>query len=153
MMRRHLIAALSGLLGLVLALPVRAQAPQGLAARALADTNFNWVRDSVPGFRTYFLRGTYPFTHRDSLQRRLPSALAHARALLDAPALAGPIDVFFIETREQMRALTGAAVTGFAHTAARAVFLVTNPEWRAFERHEVMHVVAADAWTPIGGRN
>ena len=133
-------------------------APQGLAARALADSNFNWVRDSVPGFRTYFLRGTYAFTHRDSLQRRLPPALAHARALLGAPLPGSqlppiPIDVFFVESREQMRALTGSAVTGFAHSAAHAVFLVTNVEWRAFERHEVMHVVAAATWSPIGPRN
>lgn len=146
-------ATLATLLGASMSSGAAAQAPQGLAARALADSTFGWVRDSVPGFRTYFLRGTYPFAHRDSLQRRLPAALAHARALIDAPPLDGPIDVFFVETREQMRALTGAAVTGFAHSAARAVFLVTNPEWRAFERHEVMHVVAAQAWTPIGQRN
>lgn len=45
-----------------------------------------------------------------------------------------------------MAALVGARATGFAHTAAQGVFLVTNPTWRAFERHEVMHVVAVQAW-------
>ena len=29
----------------------RAQAPQGLAASALADTSFRWQRDSVAGLR------------------------------------------------------------------------------------------------------
>ncbi len=28
------------------------------------------------------------------------------------------------------------------------MILVTNPEWRAFERHEIMHVVAYHAWGP-----
>lgn len=129
------------------------QEPAGLGARALADTAFVWVRDSLPGLRVYFLEGTYPFAHRDSLKTNLVAAAAHARKLINAPPMPGPIDVFFIESREQMRALTGAPVTGFAHTSARAVFIVTNPEWRAFDRHEIMHVVAAQAWRPIGGSN
>lgn len=145
------VAILLGLIGSSARLS--AQPPQGLAASALADTSFRWVRDSVPGIRAYFLRGTYPFTHRDSLLARLPRVLAEAQSLLGAPPLPGPLDVFYVESREQMRSLVGAAVTGFAHTAARAVFVVTNPDWRVFDRHEVMHIVAAQAWTPIGGRN
>ncbi|MFL5534751.1 MAG: hypothetical protein ACJ8AP_03520 [Gemmatimonadales bacterium] len=49
-----------------------------------------------------------------------------------------------------MRALTGVGATGFAQPSARAVFLVTNPEWRAFERHEIMHVVAGQTWGSTG---
>jgi hypothetical protein len=47
-----------------------------------------------------------------------------------------------------MEALVGGRATGFAQPSARAVFLMTNPEWRPFERHEVMHVVAVHAWGP-----
>jgi hypothetical protein len=49
-----------------------------------------------------------------------------------------------------MRALTGMGATGFAQPSARTVFLVTNPEWRAFERHEIMHVVAGQTWGTTG---
>lgn len=145
------IAAL--LSGLTLATPGRAQAPAGLAARALADTTFKWVADTVPGFRVYFLPGTYAHGIRDSLKARLPMALGHARALIEAPPVPGPIDVFFIQDRAQMRALIGGSATGFAHMQARAVFLVNNPEWRAFDRHEVMHIVLASTWGYIGQRN
>lgn len=58
------------------------------------------------------------------------------------------IDVFVIETRAQMETLTGMPITGFAHRDARAVFLVTNREWRSFERHELMHVLAHHVWGP-----
>jgi hypothetical protein len=126
--------------------PLAAQPPAGLGASALTRPDFTWSMDSVPGVRAYFLRGTYADIHRDSLLRRLPDAVAHARAMIAAPAAPGPIDVFFVERREQMQALTGANATGFAHTSARAVFLVTNPDWRAFERHEIMHVVSVQAW-------
>jgi hypothetical protein len=128
----------------------RAQAPAGLAASALANTSFTWIRREASGFRVYFLADSYPAAHQDSLLGRLPPALAHARNLIDAPPLTGPIDLFFIESRQQMAALVGFGATGFAEPATRSVFLVTNSEWRAFERHEIMHVVAGQAWGPKG---
>ncbi len=125
---------------------IDAQAPAGLAASALGDTAFTWLHRSVPGFRVYFAAGSYPAAHQDSLLARLPGALSHALTLTEAPPLPGPIDLFFIESRAQMTSLIGGRATGFAQPSARAVFLVTNPDWRAFERHEVMHVVAQHAW-------
>ena len=124
------------------------QEPAGLAASALADSSFTWIQRGIAGVRVYFLAGSYPAGHRDSLLARLPAALSHARALINAPPLTGPIDLFFIETRAQMTALIGGRATGFAQPSTRTVFLVTNPDWRAFERHEMMHVVAQHAWGP-----
>jgi hypothetical protein len=130
------------------ALSLQVPAPGGLAASALADSSFTWVRRSAPGFRVYFLADSYPAAHQDSLLARLPPAVAHTRALIDAPPLIAPFDLFFIETRAQMAALIGGRATGFAQPSTRTVFLVTNPGWRAFERHEIMHVVAQHAWGP-----
>jgi len=130
--------------------PGHCQAPNGLAASAIADSSFHWISREVAGFRVRFLADSYPAGHQDSLLARLPDALDHARRLLDAPAVGTPLDLFFVESRDEMRRLTGLSVTGLAQASAPAVFLVTNPEWRAFERHEVMHVVAARAWGPAG---
>ena len=137
-------------LALVPAAASEAQAPSGLAASALANPSFKWIRREAPGFRVYFLADSYPAQHQDSLLARLQPALAHARELIDAPMPAGPIDLFFIESRPQMAALAGFGATGFADPANRTVLLVTNPQWRAFERHEIMHVVAGQAWGPSG---
>src|SRR5215217_9005576 len=68
-------------------------APAGLAAVALADSSFTWIRREAPGFRVYFLADSYAAAHQDSLLARLPPALAHARSLISAPALDGPIDL------------------------------------------------------------
>ena len=128
--------------------PARAQAPAGLAASALADTSFTWIQRSAPGFRVYFLTDSYPAHHQDSLLARLPSAARHAEAMVRVQPLTQPLDLFFIESRAQMTALIGGRATGFAEPSTRTVLLVTNPEWRAFERHEIMHVVSGQAWGP-----
>ncbi|MGE0353399.1 MAG: hypothetical protein AB7I33_16400 [Gemmatimonadales bacterium] len=128
------------------AVAVRAQAPTGLAAAVLADSGFTWLRQTVPGFRVYFQADTYPARHQDSLLARLPPAARHAASMLQVEPLPGPIDVFFIESRGQMTRMIGRSATGFAQPSTGTVFLVTNPTWRAFERHEIMHVVAARAW-------
>jgi hypothetical protein len=137
----------------LLALPIVASAacaqspePQGLAAAALANEQFTWIHRETPGFRVYFLADSYPARHQDSLLARLPGARDHAEQLIGVESTPGPIDLFFIETRPQMETLIGGRATGFAQPSARAVFLVTNPTWRAFERHEVMHVVSGLAW-------
>jgi hypothetical protein len=121
-------------------------APQGLAAAALANEDFSWIHRDAPGFRVRFLADSYPARHQDSLSARLPAALEHAHRLLELETSPGPTDLFFVETRPQMEALVGGRATGFAQPSARAVFLMTNPEWRAFERHEIMHVVSGQAW-------
>ena len=141
-------SALLACLALAVAHPLAAQAPAGLAASALADSSFTWIRRSAPGFRVYFAKDSYPAAHQDSLLNRLPTALSHARALISAPALDAPLDLFFIESRAQMTTLIRGRATGFAEPSTRTVILVTNPGWRAFERHEVMHVVAQHAWGP-----
>jgi len=123
-----------------------AQAPTGLAAAALANPAFTWLHRTTPGFRVSFLADSYPARHQDSLLARLSSAAQHAEALLQVKPLTEPIDLFFIETREQMTQLMGGRATGFAQPSARTVLLVTNQTWRAFERHEIMHVIAGQAW-------
>jgi len=130
-----------------------APAPSGLAASALDNPGFTWLHRSVAGFRVYFKTGGYAARHQDSLLARLPASLRHARDLLHTTAPDGPIDVFFVESRDDMSALIGAKATGFADQAARAVFLVNNPSWRAFDRHEIMHVVSFHAWGPPAPNN
>ena len=126
--------------------PLLAQVPAGLAASALANPAFTWIPRTTPGFRVYFLADSYPASHQDSLLARLPRAARHAERLIEVRPLNEPIDLFFVDSREQMGALIGGRATGFAQPSARAVFLMTNPVWRAFERHELMHVIAGQAW-------
>lgn len=126
-----------------------AQEPDGLGRAALNDPRFAWTAPvSVSGLRVYFLPDTYPWQHRDSLVELTERGRRHGLGLLGADRFDPAIDLFFIESRAQMDSLVGVPVTGFAHRDARAVFLVTNPTWRSFERHELMHVLAHHLWGP-----
>jgi hypothetical protein len=125
---------------------VSAQAPAGLAREALRRSDFHWINRAAPGVRVHFLAGSYPALHQDSLIRRVLAARDTDLALLDGPAYDRTLDVFFVESRPQLQSLIGQRATGFAQLDSAAVFLVTNPEWRAFERHEIMHILATAAW-------
>lgn len=127
------------------------QPPQGLARAALDNPSFDWVEHNTSHLRLYFLANSYPASHQGDLARRSESARADLLDLLGIDQFDDVIDVFFIESRAQMDSLVGFPVTGFADRDARAVFLVTNPEWRAFERHEIMHVLAHHTWGPASG--
>jgi hypothetical protein len=131
-------------------LPAQAPAPMGLAASAAVNPAYTWVKRFHMGFRAYFLADSYPAQHQDSLLARLPAAARHAERLLGLAPRPDTIDVFFVESREQMNGLVGFPVTGFADIEGRSVFLVTNPGWRAFERHEIMHIVSGQAWGARG---
>ncbi|MEJ2216918.1 MAG: hypothetical protein P8099_09910 [Gemmatimonadota bacterium] len=125
---------------------VSAQAPAGLAREALRRSDFHWINRAAPGVRVHFLAGSYPALHQDSLIRRVLAARDTDLALLDGPAYDRTLDVFFVESRPQLQSLIGQRATGFAQLDSAAVFLVTNPDWRAFERHEIMHILATSAW-------
>jgi hypothetical protein len=123
-----------------------AQPPAGLAREALEREDMRWITRSAPELRVHFLADTYAAQHQDSLVARVVAAKKADLALLRQPSYERTLDVFFVETRVQMDTLMGAPVTGFAQMDSAAVFLVTNPSWRAFERHEIMHVLATAAW-------
>ena len=122
--------------------------PRGLGRAAFSNPAFEWTTHERPGLRIHFAADSYPALHADSLADLTASARAHDLAILGVEHFDDTIDVFFIESREQMNALAGARVTGFAHRDSAAILVVTNPDWRGFERHELMHVIAHKAWGP-----
>jgi len=125
--------------------------PQGMARTALDNKSFQWIKRDAPHLRFYFADGTYPAAHQDSLMHRAVAARRDILKRLGVVQFDPPVDIFWIESREQMKALTGLAVTGLAARAERAVFLVNNAEWRSFERHELMHVYAYHIWGEASG--
>jgi len=148
--RSTFAALISGLLVVLAGCsgPSASAPPAGLARAALEDPGFVWSQETAPGLRLHFLEHSYAWQHRDSLVRLAERAREHDLRILGADRFGETIDVLFLESRAQMDSLVGFPVTGFAHRDSLGVFLVTNPEWRAFERHELMHVLAHHLWGP-----
>ncbi|HET6348817.1 MAG TPA: hypothetical protein VFH88_06995 [Candidatus Krumholzibacteria bacterium] len=128
-----------------------AQPPKGAAREAIDDSAFVWIKRDAPHLRLYFPTGSYAAAHQEELVQRCETARTDILKVLGVKHFDDTVDVFFVENRDQMKLLTGYPVTGFAAREDRAAFLMTNPDWRAFERHEMMHVYAHNTWGPASG--
>lgn len=124
--------------------------PSNRARLILEDSRYNWVSLETAGARIHFPEGSYAERERGVLADRVEGA---RRAILEAlglPDYPVTIDVFYVDGRDDMRRLTGSPVTGFAFIEGQAVVLVFNEDWRAFERHEMTHVISRNAWGEPG---
>jgi hypothetical protein len=80
------------------------------------------------------------------LLRSVEKSVDEVLQTLNEPASGRSLNVFYVESREEMNQMIGRPVTGFAAWGANAIFLVVNPEWRSFEKHEFAHIVTMGRW-------
>jgi hypothetical protein len=126
-------------------------APSAEAQRILDDARFPWETIESPHARIHYLPGSYAAAHRDTLAARVEGARSAALGLLDIDDYPTTLDVFYVESRQNMNDLVGRPVTGFAYYRDAAIVLVLNDRWRAFERHEMTHFVTYAAWPEPAG--
>jgi len=118
--------------------------------RILRDDRFDWVTVEADGFRIHFPSGSFA----ESQERLLPGRAEEARRTVLsrlAAEYAEPVDLFYLDSREDMERLTGRPVTGFSYFEDRAILLVFNDRWKPFERHELTHIVTMDSWPNPAG--
>jgi len=134
------------LLSLAAAVTV-AQDPNDLVQKALDDSTFDWRSSEVEdGVRVYYTTGSFAERHRATLARSAAAAWGEVQATLEEPGYESVLNVFYVESREEMERIVGRPVTGFANWSAGGIFLVVNPEWRSFEKHEMTHIVTLGVW-------
>jgi hypothetical protein len=117
-----------------------------LVTRALEDSSFTWLSSESSDVRIYYQPGSFAERHRAMLLRSVTGALEEALECLEEPEYDRLLRVFYVESRQEMERLVGRPVTGFANWEASGVFLVFNPEWRSFEKHEITHVLTMELW-------
>lgn len=117
-----------------------------LVTRALEDSAFTWRSSEAKGVRIYYQAGSFAERHRAMLLRSAAGALEEALECLEEPEYGRLLRVFYVDSREQMQRIVGQPVTGFANWSASGVFVVFNPEWRSFEKHEITHVLTMELW-------
>jgi len=129
----------------------RPDAPSAEAQRILDDARFPWETIESSHARIHYLPGSYAAAHRDTLAARVEGARSAALGLLGIAGYPATLDVFYVNSRQDMNDIVGTPVTGFAYYQDAAVVLVFNDTWRAFERHEVTHFVTYAAWPEPAG--
>lgn len=114
--------------------------------KVLSDPRFSWESLSSDSNTIYFQKGSFADKHRLMLLSSLETSISKVLTLLDENGYAGNLNVVYLESRSEMEAIIGKPYSGLANWSADCIFLVVNPEWRSFERHEFAHIVTMGLW-------
>jgi hypothetical protein len=115
-------------------------------ASAASNGAFHWDSLVTPAFTLYAQRGGYATGRLPKLRGEVDSAIAHALEILGEPAYPAHLQVFYVRSRDDVKALTGMAGMGITRAAYNAVVLVAADTIRPANRHEVTHAVSLRLW-------
>jgi len=131
---------------LVLASKAAGQPPDDAVQKALNDSTFTWLSYTSDGVRIFCQQGSFAQRHRMMLLRSMRTSIDEVLELLDEPRYEPTLNVFYVDSRDQMKEIIGSPYSGFSDWSANGIFLVVNPEWRSFEKHEFTHVITMGVW-------
>jgi hypothetical protein len=118
-----------------------------IAGELLSDSNFTWKSFATTHFRIHLANGMNP-ARIDVIADSVENARRIVLALIDEPEVDGeePVELFLVETRDDMRRLIGDPVTGNGYPSELTAVLVAGDGYRAFYRHMLTHTYAAHRW-------
>jgi len=118
-----------------------------LARRLLATRDFTWNSFESAHTRLH-LAGDMEIRRVNQLADSIERAREAALAMLNEGEIAdeAPIEIFLVETRDDMRRLVGRPISGSGFPDELAAVLVAGVGYRPFFRHELTHSYAAHRW-------
>ena len=120
-------------------------------SRILGDARYEWVTIETANTRIHFPSGSYAHANQAFVRQRAEDSRTEVLRRLGEPGYPNKLELFYVDAREDMGVLTGTPVTGYSYFDESAVVLVLNENWRAFERHELTHVVTLGTWAGPSG--
>jgi hypothetical protein len=118
----------------------------GMAQAARANPDFTWNTLDGVLCRIHYQPDTFASKHVVMLLRSAERSIEDGLVFLEAPDYKRRIEVFYINSREEMKKLVGMGATGYADAESNSVYLVCNDGWRSFDQHEIMHVLSLNIW-------
>jgi len=116
----------------------------------LENSGYRFQTIESSNARIHSLEGTFAGLDPSVLVQRVEQARGVVLRKLGIPEFWPTLDVFYVETRGDMERLTGYPVTGMSYSQDHMVALVFSETWRAFERHEISHVISRSVWGEPG---
>ena len=135
-----------------------ADEPGTVARRLLTDTAARWRTVGIPGARLHFALGGAADRAAAAVADSVTAIRRDLLALLGMPAntdTAPLADIFFVNSRDDMRRLTGRPLAGFIQQGEpTGVFVVSaGYHYGSLLRHELAHLYSFEAWgAPSAGR-
>ena len=121
------------------------------AHRILSDPGYEWITIETPETRIHYPVGSFAETKSALLPEQAERSRTAVLGRLNEPGYSNTVDVFYVDSRHDMERLVGRPVAGFSYFDDDAVVVVFNSTWRAFERHELAHVVTLGTWPSPAG--
>lgn len=131
---------------------VEAQRPPGtLAERTLARPDARWIYRRTADANVYVLSGSAPAEMLPHLASESQRAIEANVQWLGERSSRGRVNLFFVGSRDEMRAFTGTRSGGWSVVAEGTAFLVASDSIGPALRHEVMHLLSWRLWGTPGG--
>ena len=147
-------AAAIALQTLIACLPiiVEAQRARGtLAQRTLARSDARWIYRRTADANVYALAGSAPAGMLTHLAGESQRAIEANLQWLGERSSRGRLNLFFVGSRDEMRAFTGTRSGGWSVVAEGTAFLVASDSIGPAIRHEAMHLLSWRLWGTPGG--
>jgi len=107
-----------------------------------------WESQRVGPAQVFYQAGTPAARQARALADSVRVAYAHDWSLLGQPRIVRPLELVFVQSPDEVRQLAGRAATGLALPATQQAFFVVTATRLPALRHELMHLLAYQAWGP-----
>ncbi|MEZ4647992.1 MAG: hypothetical protein R3E97_04255 [Candidatus Eisenbacteria bacterium] len=119
---------------------------QPSAADLVGRSGFDWSEVRTEHFTIHYEPGAPGAERADEVGRDAEESLDQILGFLGEPGYDGPLDLFFVPSRERMVSLLGAETNGIAFPETGVLVFLVNDHFRISARHELFHVVAMNRW-------
>ena len=118
----------------------------GMAQAALSNPDFVWKSIEGDGCRIHYQPDSFAARHVIMLLRSAERSMEEGLEFLEEGEYGRRIQVFYVNSREEMKKLTGMGSTGYADSESNSVYLVCKDDWRSFDQHEITHILSLNIW-------
>jgi len=131
---------------IILSSPISANEPVGLAAYTLEQAGLEWITHSTDHYRLHYLSGSTAEREIKSLAEKVEKILASHLALLGEKQYDKIIDIFYFNSRDQIKQIVSKPFRALADAESMTVLTIHNDDEIGRDAHEIMHVVSFDLW-------
>jgi hypothetical protein len=125
---------------------------ESFAASLFSQPGVQWKTDDIGYGHIHFQQHSYAARTRSAIALATDSARIKALTFLEMQDTF-PIEVFFVDTREEMQRLVGRPIGGMVQSGERGALLVYNAGYTPFLVHELTHLYTHYHWgAPRNGR-
>jgi len=116
--------------------------PETLAAQR----GLSWTTQASGDFVIYVEPGSPGERQLDTIERDAAEAKQRVLEIIDEPGYPDVVFIFVVDSRDRMKQLVGRRSNAIAYYTTNTMCLIVGETIRAHAAHELLHIVAMNAW-------